>query len=326
MKENYKVSVIIPIYNTEKYLDKCIESVKKQTLTDIQIILINDGSTDGSAEKCNTWVEKYKDIIFINKINEGQAKARNIGLKESKGEYIFFLDSDDFLPENALEIMYNKIKDKNYSTICGTSVSIFKDGRKESNSNLLNKCGFCGSGKEAIIQSKYKDIQPMVWLYLYKKEFLEKYNIKFSEGLYHEDCEFTLKVFYYAEKVLFIEDVIYYQFISDNSTMRSKNFKKSKDAIQIAKNIEEFIINEVKEKNIKRILKKYVSYLYSYSLNYAIQIDEDINKLYSTKKEKRHIEKGLAHNKKYYILEMALMTSNIKLYKKIYDIYTKKRR
>ena len=222
--------------------------------------------------------------------------------------------------------MYNKIKEEDYSIICGSSESIFKDGRKEINVNLLNRNEFCGSGKEAIIKSKYKDIPPMVWLYLYKREFLEKYNIRFSEGLYHEDCEFTLKVFYYAEKVHFIDDIIYYQFISDNSTMRSKNFKKSKDAIQIAKNIEEFIINEVKEKKIKKIFKKYVAFLYSYSLNYAIQIDEDIKQLYRTKKEKRHIEKGLSHNKKYYILEIALMTSNIKLYKKIYNIYTQKRR
>lgn len=318
-----KVSVIIPVYNAEQYIDKCIESVINQTLQEIEIILINDGSTDKSKEKCEKWINERKNIQLINKKNGGQGEARNIGLEYAKGNCIFFLDADDYLPKNSLEILYSNITKNNADVVCGTSVSVFKNKEQKKNEMLSNKEQLIISGKQFIQKTKYKGVEPMVWLYMYKQEFLKKHSLKFPIGLYHEDCEFTLKVYYYAEKISFINDVTYYQFISDNSTMRSKNIKKSKDAIQIAKNIEQFIEEEITNKKIKNAFKKYVAYLYSYSLHYAMQIDFDIEKLIDNK-EKTHIMEGLKYDIKYMPLMFALKISKLNLYKKVLKIYLKR--
>lgn len=317
--EKYKVSVIIPVYNTENYIDKCISSVLNQTLKDIQIILINDGSTDSSLEKCKKWAKENNNIELISKENGGQGQARNIGLDLTKGQYVFFLDSDDYLPEDAMESLYNENIKKDCDLVCGTSISVFKNGDKIKNANVLNTKKFEGSGKELIVNTNYKGIQPMVWLYMYKTKFLKENSIKFPEGVYHEDCEFTLKVLYKATQICFIDKTTYYQFISDNSTMRSVNFKKCKDAIKVAKNIEKFIENEVKERKIKKAFQKYIAYLYAYSIHYALQIDYDIKLLWKDKNEKRHILKALNKCLKYIPLKISIQTSNIKLYKKIYQ-------
>lgn len=111
------ISVIIPAYNVEKYIDKCLESVVNQTFKDIEIILINDGSTDKTDEKCLKWANRDKRIIFINKLNEGQGTTRNLGINIASREYIIFVDSDDWLELNALEEIYNYIT-KNNADVC----------------------------------------------------------------------------------------------------------------------------------------------------------------------------------------------------------------
>lgn len=316
----YKVSVIVPIYNAEKYIEKCIESVMNQSLKEIEVILINDGSEDSSEEKCKQYVNKYEYIQLVNQKNSGQGAARNLGMSLAKGECIFFLDADDYLPQDALEILYNKIITTNSDMVCGTSESVFKDGTKIRKAMQLNEMEKQESGKDIILKTKYKDISPMVWLYMYRKSFIEKNNLVFPIGLFHEDCEFNLKTYYYANKISFIKDVTYCQFISDNSTMRSKNIKKSMDAIQIAKNIEKFISNDVKEEEIKKIFYGYVSFLYSYSLHYAIQIGGNIENIINCE-EKKHITKVLRKNIKYWPLSISMKNSLIHLYAKIYRKY-----
>ena len=322
--QGYKLSVIIPVYNVEKYIDKCIESVLNQTIKDIQIILINDGSTDNSLEKCKKWADSYNNIQLINKKNGGQAEARNLGLNFASGEYIFFLDSDDYLPIDALETLYKTIIEKDYDLVCGVSISIFKNGEEIKSENPLNKERFEGSGKDLILKTKYRGIPPMVWLYMFKAKFLKENSIKFPEGLYHEDCEFMLKVMYKASKVRFIDKVTYYQFISENSTMRSVNAKKSKDAKKKKKNIEKFTNEEVKEKKIKKAFNKYIAYLYAYSMHYAMQIGYNIELLFKNKEEKKHILKGLNKCLKYIPLRIAIQTGNAEAYKKIYNKYKRK--
>lgn len=318
--KQYKVSVIVPVYNAEKYIDKCIQSVQNQTLKSIQIILINDGSNDSSKEKCELWTQKNDDIQLINKENEGAGATRNLGIEKAKGKYIFFLDADDYLPNDALEILYTHMINTNSDMICGTSMSVFKDGTSKRYTKIMNEKKYEGTGKQIIEKTKYKDIPPMVWLYMYKKSFLVDNHIVFPVGVYHEDCEFCLKTYYYAKKITFIDNTTYCQFISDNSIMRSKNIKKSKDAIKIAKDIEEFTNNEVREKNIKKVFYKYIAYLYSYSIHYALQIDENFNDII-TAEEKKHIIQILRKNIKYLPLSIAMKFSLLKLYKKFYKKY-----
>lgn len=316
--ERYKVSVIIPVYNAEQYIDKCIQSVKNQTLDCIQIILINDGSSDGSKEKCEYWAKEYNNIQLINKKNEGAGATRNLGIKEAKGEYIFFLDADDYLPNDALEVLYTEITNTKSDITCGTSKSIFKDGT--SKNEIRDKKIIEGDGKRIIEKTKYKNIPPTVWLYMYRRKFIEDNNIRFPVGVCLEDCAFCLKTYYYARKITFINNVTYYQFISDNSVMRSKNIKKSRDAIEVAKDIENFTNMQVKERKIKKAFYKYIAYLYSYSVHYALQLDEDFDQIV-TAEEKRHIIRMLRNDIKYLPLSISLKFSILDRYKQCYKKY-----
>ena len=104
-----KISVVVPVFNSEKYLEKCIDSIINQTYKNIEIILINDGSSDKSEEICNSYLKTYKNIKLINQSNSGVSVARNNGLKSSTGDYVLFVDSDDWLEKDMLEIMVKEI-------------------------------------------------------------------------------------------------------------------------------------------------------------------------------------------------------------------------
>ena len=114
-----KFSVVVPCYNVERYLPQCIESLCKQTLVDIEIILVDDGSPDNSGKICDEWAEKDDRIKVIHKANGGVSAARNDGMAAATGEYIIFCDSDDWLPENALESLYNEGKRTNADVVIG---------------------------------------------------------------------------------------------------------------------------------------------------------------------------------------------------------------
>ena len=119
-----KVSVIVPVYNVEKYIEKCLESLVNQTLKDIEIIIVNDGSKDKSEKIINKFLSKYKNIVYVEKQNGGLSDARNYGMKYAKGEYIAFLDSDDYVDTTIYEKMYNKAKEENADFgygLCGGS-------------------------------------------------------------------------------------------------------------------------------------------------------------------------------------------------------------
>ena len=111
------VTVIVPVYNTERYLDQCLKSIAEQTYEDLEIILINDGSTDGSAELCKKWAKADPRICLIDKENEGQGAARSQGIEMAKGRYILFVDSDDYLERNLIERIYG-LMEKEHAEVC----------------------------------------------------------------------------------------------------------------------------------------------------------------------------------------------------------------
>ena len=120
-----KVSIIVPVYNVESYLDKCLNSLVNQTLKDIEIIVINDGSTDNSQKIIDKYSKKYKNIINITKENGGVSEARNLGLEKASGEYIGFLDSDDWIEPDMYELMYQKAKTENFDIVACDTQAIY---------------------------------------------------------------------------------------------------------------------------------------------------------------------------------------------------------
>ena len=222
-----KVSVVIPIYNVEKYLGECLESVINQTLQEIEIICVNDQSTDNSLRIAKEYEEKDSRIkVISNKQNGGLSYARNVGTNYAEGEYIYYLDSDDVLEPEALKELYDVALKDNLDVVFFDSEMFFEKGIEERPIDL-----FCArdvyngiiTGRQFLKQCfENGDIREPVWIQFYKKDFLEKNNIRFYNGILHEDILFTFQIFMKAERMKCINTVYHKYRIRQNAITSSK--------------------------------------------------------------------------------------------------------
>ena len=210
-----KVSVIVPVFNVEEYLSTSLDSILNQTLKDIEIICINDGSTDASLDILENYAKKDARIKIISKKNEGQGIARNIGLDNAQGEFIAFVDSDDFIKEDMLEKSYKKSVSKNLDLVM-YKVSSFDNETHEINDNLWYyslKC-FDGFEKEIFNNSDTKKFTHLISVTpfnkLYKRSFIEKNNIRFPDKYIFEDEVFFYNVYLKAKRISLIDENLYY--------------------------------------------------------------------------------------------------------------------
>ena len=203
-----KVSIIIPIYNVEKYLRECLDSVINQTLKDIEIICVDDGSTDNSLSILREYAQKDNRIIVVNQKNQGAAVARNSGIKIAKGEYVCFIDSDDYYPANdVLEILY-KNAIENGVLICGGELAKF------TNDDLVLKQKFSSARRGFIFEKdgliRYIDYQYDCGFYrfIYNREFLIKNNIYFPNYRRFEDPPFMVKAMIEADLLYVVHKIV----------------------------------------------------------------------------------------------------------------------
>lgn len=200
-----KVSVIVPVYNVEKYLNRCLNSLVKQTLKDIEIIVVNDGSPDNSSDIILKYVKKYKNVVYYNKENGGLSDARNFGIEHANGEYIAFVDSDDYVDKDMLKKLYNKASSSNFDIVCCNFDYVDDNGNfiKYGNSKVINDL----NGDS--IRRCMLDIYPTAWNKLYKKELFEN-GIRFKKGVWYEDVEFLYRLFPYVKSIGTINDSLYH--------------------------------------------------------------------------------------------------------------------
>ncbi|MDE6698835.1 MAG: glycosyltransferase, partial [Lachnospiraceae bacterium] len=218
-----KVSIIVPVYNSEKYLEKCLESLAGQTLKELEVVLVNDGSTDSSLEIMESFSKKYSGrFVIINKENGGQASARNMGIKQSSGEYIGFVDSDDRVDIHMFEEMYNHAVVKNYDLVeCHYHyVQELEDG-------TIKELATRGDIRQ---HENRRDmfINPMAspWNKLYKRSVLIDGNITFPEGLIYEDTSFFIKSIPFIRSSYYMEDKFVYYYLRGNSTMNANKSRR----------------------------------------------------------------------------------------------------
>lgn len=230
-----KVSVIVPVYNVEKFIDKCLNSLVNQTLKEIEIIVVNDGSSDNSQKIIDEYVKKYPNKIksFI-KENGGQGSARNMGMEKAVGEYISFVDSDDWLDLNTLEKMYNLAKkDKSDIVICDM-VDHY------SNYTIYHNC------------TKYNsvfEVTPSACNKIFRKELIKDF--RFLSKLWYEDFDFTTKILFNTNKISNISEGFYHCNCGHESTMNNNNSKKNLDMIIVIEDIIDYLKkNDKYDKNI----------------------------------------------------------------------------
>ena len=241
-----KVSIIIPIFNTENYIAKCLNSLVNQTLQDIEIICVNDGSTDDTMLIVNKYAQKDSRIKIIHQEHSKQGAARNKGLKIVQGEYIGFVDSDDWVDLDYFEKLYNT--SKKYDSDLALATNIRTGNGKTKKRITLNKEEFITDlQKKMDICHQWKDGCPTNKLY--RTEFLNRHNIRFPEGVSCEDKLFTTQAVYYANGIATVPNTYYYYFRNPKSTVNLS--KKSREKTNDKEQARRDVLNFLKLKNAK---------------------------------------------------------------------------
>ena len=262
------VSIIVPVYNAEVYLEKCIESLIGQTYNNIEIILINDGSNDNSLEICNRYKNKDKRVIVINKNNSGVSDTRNYGISICKGKYLCFVDSDDYVKENYVSSLIFSMNDHKLS-VC--NYKLFNGCIEEKNNRIFKN----GTKRSVEIMEKIldgKSFDGYVWNKMFSKSIINKNNIKFdSELSIWEDMIFVIDYLNYIDEVTFSQNEEYIYRINNESLSKGE---KNKNRILV----EEYkALKMIKEKNKNLTLNYYANNL-TYSILLKLYINKKITK------------------------------------------------
>ena len=319
-----KVSVIIPVYNVEKYVEECLRSVMNQTLKDIEIICIEDAGADSSKDIIKRLMgEDSRISLFVNEENMGLASVRNLGMEKAKGEYIYFLDSDDMIKKEALYELYTKAESETLDACIFAADFIYENEELEKKFSS-NPAVYKGSypsvmnGKELYIKwMKVWDWMPSQPRYFYRRDFLEKNNIRFVEGQLHEDESFAFDVLMNAERVRIIKDAYFIRRFRAASIMSScPTMKNVESVIEILQHVEDYANNYVVSDNksfrvTEEELKQAISFYYS-------KLFKDVTrKLRAVKASGQEIipsEKFIHSKCKMDLLEQVKKKSNIELF------------
>jgi len=266
-----KVSVIVPCYNSENYLNKCVDSILKQTLLDIEIILVNDGSSDNTLSIMKEYEKKFNNIIIVDlKKNKGLGNARNKGLKKATGEYISFVDSDDYIDKEMLEELYSKALEDGSDIVECDFLWEYPDKVKSDIGKNYKP------GKQMLI-----DVRVMACNKLYKHDFLNKIKPEFAVGLRYEDILFTYQYTPYVEKVSFVRKP-FYHYVQRSTSLANHQTKKVSDIYEVLNQV----LIYYKKKKIYNKYKEELEYLYvryllgsSYKRASKIKNKEDRNEV-----------------------------------------------
>lgn len=227
-----KISIIVPVYNTIKYIEECVSSLLEQTLDNIEIILVDDGSFDGSEIKCDEYAREYDNIYVVHQKNSGQSKARNIGITHASGKYIMFVDSDDSIVIDACEKLYY-LAEKHDADIVWGEINNKNIMRRKGEEKLvsLNKLV---NGQDYLIdmlKNKCYDIVP--WLKMLKRDFIINNNLWFVEGCFFEDQESTLRLLLVPKSKLFRTNFNFYNYRIGRIGSTTNVYEKKKGLDQI---------------------------------------------------------------------------------------------
>lgn len=312
-----KISLVIPVYNVEKYLEKCLNSCVNQDIPidEYEIIIVNDGTKDNSLNIANEFEQKYSNIKVYSQENQGLSATRNRGLFLANGEYVWFIDSDDWIERNCLKSVIEEIQG-NDLLVMGYIEAYDDESRNKvisyKNHNLRN-------GKQLLSERFF----PQAQMYIYRRTFLLESNLKFFEGIYHEDTEFTPRMLYFADKIKILNEPIYYFYKRPNSITTSSNPKKAFDCIIVAKSLSVF--SENIDKNLKTQYNNLISlYLNNSLYNTFVMTKEKKNELNLFICEHKYLFKHLIRsNRLKYIMEGILFRIFPKKTVQVYQIIQK---
>lgn len=234
-----RISIIIPVYNVERLLARCLDSLINQTLREIEIICVDDGSNDNSLNILKEYAQKDSRIIVVSQENQGPSIARNRGMKIATGEYIGFVDGDDWVDLDFFEKLYETAKKYEADIACASVLRKFKSGRKRQ--KVLIE-------KEEVIISPSKKFKvtgtphfSYVWNKIYRRTALQRRKIEFKTGVFFEDIDFTIRALYYLQRLVTVPGVSYYYWVNTQSITRTMSDKMQYDSIVARRNSVKFM-------------------------------------------------------------------------------------
>lgn len=280
-----KISVIIPIYKVEKYLNRCVDSVVKQSYQNLEIILVDDGSPDLCPKMCDEWAKKDNRIKVIHKENGGLSDARNIGMQIMTGEYVFFVDSDDWIHRDTLKTLKNFQEKYDADIVECKAFPIceeIEDVQIEGTSIEINRFDTKDAMSALVIENPLKQT---VWNKLYKKSTVD--GIHFEIGKYHEDEFWTYQVFDRAKTFLFVDVQLYYYFQRSDSIMGQSFSLKRLDAIE--GRYRRLAMLKEKYPELVSVAKENLAFLITYFGQQALMANSNETNIYLAK-AKKYIE------------------------------------
>ena len=263
-----KLSIIVPVYGVEKYIDKCLNSLVKQSLKEIEVIVVNDGTKDNSQKIIDKYVKKYPDKIksYI-KENGGQGSARNYGLKKASGEYIGYVDSDDFVEKDMYKKLYNKAKENNYDIVVCGNYNVSEDYQNKNIDAFINNYN---TDLENIFFGKMA-----VWNKIYKRDILIKNKLEFKEKVWYEDLAFTLKAIMNSNTFAFIDEPLYDYLIREGSTMNNSNVQRNLEILDAFNDILSYIKHNKKEEYFSKIEFLAIDHIYISAIVRVLKAEAD---------------------------------------------------
>lgn len=263
------VSVIVPVYNVEMYIEECLNSIVKQSYQELQIIVVDDGSTDSSNQKMNPYLSDSR-VQLIEQANAGLSGARNTGLEVGNGKYVLFVDSDDYLELTTIEELV-ALMEKDQADLVRFNGKAFLDGLNESIEQ--NNYDFSHRLQEGIKYKKNRfevnrrTFASPVYLYMVKREVIEKNTLSFYEGILHEDELFTTQIFLNSHSMVYANAFYYNRRYRENSIMTNQSQERLKKTVDsyviIFKELEKLYLNKEYSKEQKKLIKRQMMSIYS---------------------------------------------------------------
>ena len=302
-----KLSIIVPVYNVEKYLERCLETLVNQTIKEYEIIIVVDGSTDNSIEIVKKYKEKYSNLIkYVETENRGLSAARNHGIDLAKGEYIGFVDSDDYISTNMYEKLYKCAKDNNYDVVVCSYCKVTDENEEEIK---------LGINKDSTLEEIIINSRPYAWNKIYKKDSFEKYNLKFPEGLIFEDVCTVYPLLMQSKKIGYVSEKMYFYSCNRTDSIMKKKNRNDLCLLKILTNLNEYCIKNdlfdtyndlISEINVRHIyyrfreLKNYNNK--KYNLSFIYKSFKFLKGYFPKWKSKCNYSKKIKKTSKYMIL------------------------
>ena len=307
-----KFSIIIPVYNVEKYIDRCLKSIVNQSYKNYEVIIVNDGTKDNSVEIINKYTKKYKSFKLYDKENGGLSDARNYGLNYATGDYLLFIDSDDYINKDLLKKI-NEVLSKNIYDIVK-----FKIDLVDEDGNLIRKeDGFNTSKKITLKDILSQEFSEPAWTYCYNLEFWNKNNFKYTKGKIHEDFGLSPLVLLKANSIYYINyyGYNYVQRMGSIVNGAEKNIKRTNDMIYHFDYLKNSVIddNTISQEN-KNI---FLSYISNGVINKGILLDGKDLKKYIKELKTRNVFNLLLSNTFVRKIKKILIRLNPYIYIKI---------